>query len=98
LVFNISRKQIFKVKKADSAIGIGYCYGPTFGNAIVTDREPFNGKENCFSNPKNDIYDVIGIDEVGLNKLTMTKTGLSEESLRFTISEIEVWKVCAKTK
>jgi hypothetical protein len=91
MIFNLTTKQLFKVKNHSLAI---YCYkndGPVFGEAELTTFSPFNGNYKCVSNANSNTYQ-IGMDSQGRNKLTnlkCNKKGMSE----FSISEIEVWEI-----
>ena len=72
-------------------------YGPSFGfGDLKAESEPFNGKNACRSwSWKNYPTYNIGVDSQGINKLTNQPSvdAIGGKVCRFTISELEVWKV-----
>jgi hypothetical protein len=91
MIFNLTTKQLFKVKDHSLAIWPFKNDGPVFGEAGLSTFSPFNGSNKCVSNANSNTYQ-IGIDSQGRNKLTNLKCNEFGMSF-FSISEIEVWEI-----
>ena len=87
-LFNLTRSRHFPSKATGIDIycrkGIGPCFCGGY-NELSATFEPFNGKDNCWSQANQSGYNIPLVD--GKNQLTNQKDG------DFTISELEVWLV-----
>ena len=93
LVFSLSHQRSYKFINPEKAICCLSIWGPWFGGALCAVNEPFNGDNNCWSNPDRPEYERIGVASGGASDLTQTSTIRGDGFYPFTINELEVCEV-----
>jgi hypothetical protein len=96
-IFSIDRKQIYRVKDAQSAIYCNSSWGPSFGgNALAVRGDPLNKDDagSCYTNGHSNgaVYGIKS-DSEGNHKVTGEGHKQKDDEKWFTCVELEVYGV-----